>query len=129
MIFDETRDILEIVRRFMHFFVEESCGICTPCRAGGVDMLNKIERVVAGRACQQDLDECNQWAELMRCTSRCGLGTTAARPIITSIDKFPELYEAKLSKAKHTLLASFDLEKAMSGHAEVFKNLVEEVRK
>lgn len=126
MIFDESRDLLDIVKQFMHFFVEESCGICTPCRAGGVEMLTKIERVIDGRACQQDLDECISWGALMRATSRCGLGTTAAKPILTTLDKFPELYQAKLSKAKHSLLASFNLEEAVSDYDEAFKVLVED---
>ncbi|PHQ96189.1 MAG: NADP oxidoreductase [Marinosulfonomonas sp.] len=129
MIFDESRDLLDIVKQFMHFFVEESCGICTPCRAGGVDMLTKIERVIDGRACQDDLDECVSWGALMHATSRCGLGTTAAKPILTTLDKFPELYQAKLSEAKHSLLASFDLEQAVGEHDLAFKALVEEAEK
>ncbi|HIP22290.1 MAG TPA: NADP oxidoreductase [Rhodobacteraceae bacterium] len=129
MIFDESRDLLDVVRQFMHFFVEESCGICTPCRAGGVDMRTKIERVIDGRACQQDLDECVEWGALMRATSRCGLGTTAAKPILTTLDKFPELYQAKLSEAKHSLLTSFDLEQAVGEHDHAFKALVEEASK
>lgn len=61
MIFDESRDLLNIVRDFMEFFAEESCGICTPCRAGGVDLLHKVERIIDGRGCQQDLDEVINW--------------------------------------------------------------------
>lgn len=129
MIFDESRDLLGIVREFMRFFVDESCGICTPCRAGGVDMLGKIERVIDGRACQKDLDDCRNWGALMHETSRCGLGTTAAKPILTTLDKFPELYQAKLAKQDGPLLPSFDLDKALSGHEQAFKHLVEEARK
>ncbi len=129
MIFDESRDLLAIVREFMRFFVDESCGICTPCRAGGVDMLGKIERVIGGRACQQDLDECRNWGALMHATSRCGLGTTAAKPILTTLEKFPELYQARLVEPEGPLLPSFDTDEALSGHEQAFRDLVEEARK
>lgn len=128
MILDESRDVLDVARHFTNFFVEESCGICTPCRAGGVDMLTKIDRVIDGQACRQDLDDCVAWGELMRSTSRCGLGTTAAKPILTSLDQFPELYREQLSEPEHVLLASFDQEKAVSEYDRVFKTLVEELR-
>ncbi len=129
MIFDQSRNLLDIVKQFMDFFVEESCGICTPCRAGGVDMRTKIERVIDGRACQQDLDECVSWGALMRATSRCGLGTTAAKPILTTLDKFPELYAEKLNKTEHLLLPSFNLEEAIGEYDNAYKVLVEEARK
>jgi [NiFe] hydrogenase diaphorase moiety large subunit len=48
-IFDHERDLLRIVREYMHFFVEESCGICTPCRVGNVDLRNKVEMIMEGK--------------------------------------------------------------------------------
>jgi len=119
MIFDKSRDLLDIARQFTHFFVDESCGICTPCRAGGIAMLDKLDRVIAGRACQKDLDDCESWGALMRGASRCGLGTTAAKPILTTMRKFPELYRAKLRESECTLLASFDLDDAVSGYDDI----------
>lgn len=126
MIFDETRDILKMVRDFAEFFVEESCGICVPCRAGGVDLLHKIERVIDGRGCQQDLDEVTTWSKLLKGTSRCGLGTAAPNPILATLNKFPEIYAEKLVEQKGPLLPSFDMEEAMSAHELAYKNLVQE---
>ncbi|HCQ67020.1 MAG TPA: NADP oxidoreductase [Rhodobacteraceae bacterium] len=126
MVFNGSRDLLDIARHFTEFFVNESCGICTPCRSGGVDLLTKIDRVIAGRAVQQDLDDFRLWGKLMMRTSRCGLGTTAPNPILTTLDKFPELYEAKLNDAKSALLASFDMEDAMSAFDSAVDNLVRE---
>lgn len=126
MVFDGSRDLLEIARHFTEFFVHESCGICTPCRSGGVDMLTKIDRVIAGRATRADLDDFRLWGKLMMRTSRCGLGTTASNPILTTLDKFPELYEAKLAETKGPLLASFDKEDAMSEFDRAVQNLVRE---
>jgi len=117
-VFNQSRDLLQIVRAHMQFFVDESCGICVPCRAGNVALLHKVDRVIAGRACQQDLDEVAQWGELVRKTSRCGLGATSPKPILSTLDRFPEIYQVKLVKPSGPLLPSFDLDAALSGYAE-----------
>ncbi len=126
MVFDDTRDILGIVRDYTEFFVEESCGICVPCRAGGVDLQHKMERIIDGRGCQQDLDEIIQWSKLLKGTSRCGLGTAAPNPILATLDKFPEIYQEKLIEQKGPLLSSFNMEEAMSAHDLAYKHLVQE---
>ncbi len=125
MVFDNSRDMLSVVRDFAEFFVEESCGICVPCRAGSVDLLHKMERIIDGKACQQDLDEITNWSKLLKGTSRCGLGTAAPNPILTTLDKFPEIYQGKLVKQNSPLLPSFDMKEAMRGHELAYKNLVE----
>lgn len=126
MIFDQDRDLLEVVRNFMRFFVDESCGICVPCRAGGVDLYHKIRLIIAGRATARDLDDIHSWGSLMHQTSRCGLGTTAARPLLTTLEKFPELYQQKLAESEGVLLPSFDLEGALQGHEQAYRTLVQE---
>lgn len=126
MVFDDTRDILGIVRDYSEFFVEESCGICVPCRAGGVDLQHKMERIIDGRGCQQDLNEIIQWSKLLKGTSRCGLGTAAPNPILATLDKFPEIYQEKLIEQKGPLLPSFNMEEAMSAHDLAYKHLVQE---
>ena len=62
----------------------------------------------------------------MRSTSRCGLGTTAAKPILTTMKSFPELYRDRLAVVDGPILASFDLEKALKGHEDAFRNLVKD---
>ncbi|MFK5947272.1 MAG: NAD(P)H-dependent oxidoreductase subunit E [Methylococcales bacterium] len=89
MIFDHTRDILNIVNDYASFFVEESCGICVPCRAGGVELKNKMQRIIDGKATQHDIDEIKQWSKLLKGTSRCGLGTATPNPILATLKKFP----------------------------------------
>jgi [NiFe] hydrogenase diaphorase moiety large subunit len=126
MIFNHSRDLLDIVKHFMAFFVDESCGICVPCRAGNVDLLHKMERIINGRACRQDLDEIIRWGDLVRNTSRCGLGATSPNPILTTLDKFPEIYQQKLTQQKGPLLPSFDLEAALSGYEQAHKILTGE---
>ena len=126
MVFDHTRDILAVVRDYSEFFVEESCGICVPCRAGGVDLMHKMERIIAGRGTQQDLEEITTWSSLLKGTSRCGLGTAAPNPILATLDKFPEVYAEKLVVQKGPLLPSFDMDEALSAHELAVKKLMQE---
>ncbi len=129
MIFDESRDLLDVVKDFMGFFVDESCGICVPCRAGNIDLLHKIKLVITGHACQQDLDEVVSWGKLVRNTSRCGLGATSPKPILTTLDKFPEIYQQKLVQPMGPLLPSFDVNEALQAHDAAYKSLIKEEQK
>ena len=48
MVFGPERDLLDMVRNFMHFFAHESCGFCTPCRVGGTLLKNLVDKVLDG---------------------------------------------------------------------------------
>jgi [NiFe] hydrogenase diaphorase moiety large subunit len=122
-IFNTTRDLLDCVKDYTRFFVDESCGICVPCRAGTVDLHNKVELVMAGAATQVDLDDVAGWGALVRKTSRCGLGATAANPILTTMEKFPEIYRSRLRTQEQALLASFDLDAALAGYDKAVTEL------
>lgn len=93
------RDLLEIVHNFMEFFVEESCGWCVPCRAGNVILLKKLEKIIHGKGTAKDLDELAECGKIVKSMSRCGLGQTSPNPILTTLNNFRELYEARLQKA------------------------------
>jgi len=122
-VFDASRDLLGIVKDYMAFFIHESCGICVPCRAGNIDLHRKVERVIAGRACQQDLEDMRRWGEMIRQTSRCGLGVTSPKPILHTLEKFPEIYQEKLIEQKGPLLPSFDLAAALGAHEKAVREL------
>jgi [NiFe] hydrogenase diaphorase moiety large subunit len=124
MIFNAQRELLGIVRDFMQFFVDESCGICVPCRAGGVLLREKVDLVVDGRADQSDLDDMVRWGGILAKTSRCGLGTTAPNPILTTLKKFPEIYSDRLHEPTGDLLPSFDTGAALGGYAKAMEQLV-----
>ena len=118
-----TRDLLDCVKDYTRFFVDESCGICVPCRAGTVDLHNKVELVIAGAATQEDLDDVAGWGALVRTTSRCGLGATAANPILTTMEKFPEIYRSRLRTQEGALRLSFDLTAALVGYDKAVTEL------
>ncbi len=96
MIFNQSRDVLDIALQFADFFVDESCGWCAPCRVGTQLLKRELEKIVAGRATLGDIRAIDSLAQTVARMSRCGLGQTAPNPILTTLKNFPESYEARL---------------------------------
>jgi len=114
MIFGANRSILKIALKFLDFFVDESCGYCTPCRVGNVLMQRKLKDIIEGRGQIGDLEYLQELGTTIKLTSRCGLGQTAANPVLTTIQAFRPAYEALLRKRPdEPCLASFDIRAAL----------------
>ncbi len=112
MIFNKDRDLLgDVVMNFLDFFIDESCGSCVSCRATTNQLRQKLKKILNGKGVSSDIDELIEWSRLTL-VSRCGLGQTAANPIKSSIENFPELYEALIQKDKD-YDSCFDLEAAV----------------
>ena len=112
------RDLLGIVREFMDFFIEESCGWCTPCRAGNSLLRQKLDKILSGRGTAGDLAEIEAWGKTIKSASRCGLGQTSPNPILTTIQNFRHLYESRL-RAGTDFVSTFDLAEAIKPAAAV----------
>ncbi len=112
MIFNKQRDLVKVLMNFSEFFKHESCGICTPCRAGNFIIQRKLERLENGLANEIDLQEIKAWGTIMKNTSRCGLGKTATNSLIIAMDKFHDYFAAKLDKDFNGLNLKFDMEAA-----------------
>ncbi len=102
MIFGPGRDVLDVALQFTDFFVDESCGWCTPCRVGTTLLKQGMEKIVAGRATLADVAATEALANTVARMSRCGLGQSAPNPILTTMRSFPELYEARLAPLPFT---------------------------
>jgi [NiFe] hydrogenase diaphorase moiety large subunit len=88
------RDIIrDVVLNFTDFFIEESCGSCSTCRVVPVVLRDKIEKILNGHGVNSDLDDITNWGKILK-VSRCGLGHTAANPILSSMKNFRNLYES-----------------------------------
>jgi [NiFe] hydrogenase diaphorase moiety large subunit len=111
IVFGPDRKLFDAVRDFMEFFVEESCGRCTPCRVGNRLLLNRFNKVAEGRGVKSDLKYMQDLGNVIKIMSRCGLGLTSAHPVLTTMRNFPELYEKVLTDEE--FIPEFDLEKAM----------------
>ena len=113
IVIGKDRDLLkEVALNYMDFFIEESCSSCAPCRSLTVILKNKLLKLMNGFGTMNDIDELYDWGKYMKQANRCGLGQTAANPIMTTIDNFRPLYEA-LVKTDDEFVSEFDMDKAV----------------
>jgi [NiFe] hydrogenase diaphorase moiety large subunit len=99
MVFGQGRDMLAIISNFAHFFAHESCGFCTPCRVGTALLRNGLDKIAGGHGTRYDLDEMQRMGMLVKRRSHCGLGQTAANPILDSLQRFPQIFEQRLVRS------------------------------
>jgi [NiFe] hydrogenase diaphorase moiety large subunit len=95
-VFNHTRDMVEIARQYTHFFASESCGFCTPCRVGCVQLVETADRLMSGHASARDIDRLQGTGQLMKRLSHCGLGQTAANPLLDVLLHFPAQVQRRL---------------------------------
>ncbi len=96
VVMDEDTCMVEVARFFMSFTQRESCGKCVPCREGTRRMLEVLERIVAGNGSLSDLDELEELADMISSTALCGLGKSAAKPVVSTLRAFRSEYEAHI---------------------------------
>jgi len=113
MIFNRSRDLLQVLRNFTRFFRNESCGLCTPCRAGNFLIERKLDLFARGLARKRDIEEVHSWGEIMKLTCRCGLGKTAPNGLLTAEEKFPEYFDSIVSRNSEHVGTGFRLEDAI----------------
>jgi len=112
MVFGRERDMFEVARNFVHFFAHESCGFCTPCRVGTSLLANHMDKLAAGKGSAYDLAQMQRLMHIMLTMSHCGLGHTAAKPVVETIEKFPAAYERRLRALDYE--PAFDLDRALT---------------
>ena len=94
VVMDDKTCMVEVARFFMNFTQNESCGKCVPCREGTKRMLEILERIVAGNGREGDIELLLELADTITNTALCGLGKTAAGPVVSTIKYFRDEYEA-----------------------------------
>jgi len=88
LVYDETADIVDALRRIAAFFRDESCGQCVPCRVGTVRQEELLSRLAAGRphgGADTELELLREIGQAMRDASICGLGQTASSAIESAV--------------------------------------------
>jgi NADH:ubiquinone oxidoreductase subunit F (NADH-binding) len=98
MVFDDSRDMVEVARQAMSFFAHESCGKCFPCRIGTPRLTERLAGEAGPRDPEAWRQEVHDIGQVMQATSACGLGIAA--PLITEslLRCFPERVDAHLSR-------------------------------
>ena len=90
IVFGEKRDMLDVAINFAEFFVEESCGQCTPCRFGTVEILKGLKNLKKGDLSLSMLKELLSLGKTMQLASKCGLGQSAPNAFISIVENFPD---------------------------------------
>jgi NADH-quinone oxidoreductase subunit F len=100
VVMDNNTCMIEVARFFMNFTQKESCGKCVPCREGTKRMLEIIERIVSGAGEEGDVELLLELSETITETSLCGLGKSAAFPVLSTIKNFPEEYDVHIKEKR-----------------------------
>jgi [NiFe] hydrogenase diaphorase moiety large subunit len=111
IVFNNSRNILDMVKNFTHFFAHESCGFCTPCRVGTSLLQKQLDKITDGHGSAGDVVALEELCQIIKTNSHCGLGQTAANPVLTTLERYPELYQSKLKKISYE--PGFDLDAAL----------------
>jgi NADH:ubiquinone oxidoreductase subunit F (NADH-binding)/(2Fe-2S) ferredoxin/NAD-dependent dihydropyrimidine dehydrogenase PreA subunit len=100
IVMDEDTCMVDVARYFLNFLRDESCGKCSTCREGTQRMYEIVDRICQGEGYPTDIELLEDLAEVVRDTSMCGLGQTAANPVISTLKFFRDEYEAHIKDRK-----------------------------
>ena len=93
MVFDDSADMRDVLKRLAHFFADESCGKCYPCQLGARRQYEILDRVAAGRPVAGDRERLSDVGGTMIDASLCGLGQTAATAVLSAMKLWPEMFD------------------------------------
>lgn len=100
VILDDTTCMVDMARFFLTFTQKESCGKCTPCREGTKRMLEILTRITRGQGKEEDLENLDTLARVIKDTSLCGLGQTAPNPVLATLRYFRAEYETHIKEKR-----------------------------
>lgn len=92
IVMDEDNCMVQVARFYLGFIVEESCGKCVPCRIGNKRMLEILDKIVAGKGTEEDLEKLEELAQVIKDTALCGLGQTSPNPVLSTLANFKDEY-------------------------------------
>ena len=96
VVLNDMRCMVDLARFFMQFCCDESCGTCSPCRAGTRQALVILDRICAGQGNEADLQQLEELCHLMQDTSLCGLGMAAPTPVLSTLRWYRDEYLAHI---------------------------------
>lgn len=96
VVMDTETSMVEVARYYMEFCRGETCGKCVPCRTGTVQLYAMLTKILNGAATARDLEQMKALCHMVKDMSLCGLGMTAPNPVLSTLQYFPEEYQALL---------------------------------
>lgn len=100
IVMDEDDCMVSVAKFYLDFTVEESCGKCSPCRIGNKRLHELLDKITLGQGEEADLSRLRNLATVIKDTALCGLGQTSPNPVLSTLDNFPEEYEAHVKEGK-----------------------------
>jgi len=100
IVFNQDRDMIDIVYRDIDFLADESCGKCTPCREGTEVMMEIYTRLVNNESMEEDIEALKSLSQAMQLASICGLGQSAPTPVLDSLEYFRDEYDQRLTQSR-----------------------------
>jgi NADH-quinone oxidoreductase subunit F len=94
MVFDDSADLRDVLKRMAQFFAGESCGKCYPCQLGTERQYEILSRIASGRVVAGDRERLSDIGSTMIDASLCGLGQTAATAVLSAMKLWPEMFES-----------------------------------
>ena len=117
IVMSEEDCIVDVVKFYMEFCGDESCGKCSPCRIGTRKLLNYLTKISKGNGTMEDLKKMEEIGYAMKKAALCGLGQTAANPVLSTMRYFKDEYiqhvvDKKCIAGKCTSLVRFEIDPA-----------------
>jgi NADH-quinone oxidoreductase subunit F len=106
IVMDDSTDMVYQIWRLARFYAHESCAQCTQCREGTAWTTKILERILAGKGKEEDLDLLLDLSEQMTGKTICVLSDSCAAPVVSGIQKFRSEFEAYISKARKPALVA-----------------------
>jgi len=100
IVMDEDTCMVDVAKYFMNFLRDESCGKCLSCREGTHRMWEILDKITGGRGIMEDLATLEELAMAVKDASMCGLGQTAANPILSALKYFPGEFVSHIKDKK-----------------------------
>jgi len=98
IVVDDSTCIVDMVRYFLTFLCNESCGKCTPCREGLRQMIKVLINVTNGKGKSGDIELLEELSEVQRAAALCALGQGASAPLLSALKHFRDEFEAHIEK-------------------------------
>ncbi len=100
IVMDENTCMVDVAKYFLNFLRDESCGKCLSCREGTQRMWEIVTDITEGKGKKGDIELLEALALATRDASLCGLGQTAANPVLSTLRYFRDEYKTHITEKK-----------------------------
>jgi NADH-quinone oxidoreductase subunit F len=100
LVTDAATCMVDTARFFTDFSAREACGKAVPCRIGTLRLREALDRILAATPRPNDVVLLRELSRKVSDTALCQLERIASKPILTTLDRFPEEYRAHAERGE-----------------------------